>query len=77
MHFIQNFNGWKSTHIKFNKIDGFIKTHNGIRCVVLFDHGWFNKVCDRINILKIKKSGILDSTDSINHNFGKNQNWFI
>ena len=48
--------------------NGFIKTHNGIRCLVLFDYGWFDKICDRIKYLISEKSGI---TDSINHNFGK------
>ena len=30
---------------------------------------WFDNICDRIKYLISKKSGI---TDSINHNFGKN-----
>ena len=34
--------GAKPLLIKFNKIDGFIKTHNGIRCLVLFDSGLFD-----------------------------------
>ena len=28
--------------IRFNKIDEFIKTHNGVRCLVLFDYRWFD-----------------------------------
>ena len=59
--------GVKPLFIRFNKIDG-IKTHNGIRCLVLFDLGWFDKICDKIKYLISEKSGI---TDSINH---KNQN---
>ena len=42
--------------IRFNKIDGFIKTHNGFRCLV------------HLKYLISEKSGI---KDSINHNFGK------
>ena len=58
----------KPLHIRFTKIDGFIKTHNGIWCLVLFDYGWFDKICDRIKYLMSEKSGI---TYSINHKFGK------
>ena len=54
--------------IKFNKINGFIKIHSGIRCLVLLDYGWFDKICDTIKFLISEKSGI---TGSINHNFGK------
>ena len=56
----------KSLHFRFNKIDGFDKTNNGIRCLLLFDYGWY----DRIEYLIRKKSGI---TNSINHNFGKSE----
>ena len=35
----------------------------------LFNHGLFDKICDKIKyLISEKKSGI---TDSINHNFGK------
>ena len=54
--------------IRFNKIVGCIKTHNGIRCLVLFDYEWFDQICDRIKYVITEKSGI---TDSISHNFGK------
>ena len=37
--------------MKFNKIDEFIKTHNGIRCLVLFYYWWFEKICERIKFL--------------------------
>ena len=53
-------------HIRFNKIDRFIKIHNGIRCLVLFDYGWFDKICGKYLISE--KTGI---ADSFNHNFGK------
>ena len=55
----------KPLRIRYNKIDGFIKIHNKIRYLVLFDE-WCDKVYDRIKYLISKKSGI---TDSINHNF--------
>ena len=58
----------KPQSIRFNKIDGFIKTHNGTKCLVLFYCGWFDNICDRIKYLISEKSGI---ADSINHNFGK------
>ena len=60
--------GTKALHIRFNEIDGFIKIYDGIRYLVLFDHGWFNKICDRIKYFISKKSGI---TDSINDNFAR------
>ena len=58
----------KPWRMRFNKIDAFIKTHNGIRCLVLFDYGWFDKMSDRIKYLISEKSGI---TDSINHNVAR------
>ena len=54
--------------IRFDKIDGFIKIHNGIRYLVLFDCGCFDKICDRIKYLLSKKRFI---TDSISYNFGR------
>ena len=51
-------------HVRYDEIDGFIKIHTGIRYLVLFDYGWFDKICDRIKYRE--KSGI---TNSINHNF--------
>ena len=59
--------GAKPLRIRFDEIDGFIKIHDGIRYLLLFDHGWFDKVCNRIKYFICKKIGI---TDSINHNFG-------
>ena len=47
-------------HIRFNKIDGFIRVHGGEFICLLFDHGLFDKICE--------KSGI---TDNLNNNFGK------
>ena len=53
-------------HIRYDQIDGFIKIHDGIRYLVLFDCGWFDKICDRIKYLISEKSGI---SESINSNF--------
>ena len=53
--------------IRFNKIDGFIRVRGGVFiCLILFDHGLFDKICDKIKYPISEKSGI---TDSINHNF--------
>ena len=55
--------------ISFDKIDGFIRVRCGeFRYLVLFNHGFFEKICDKIKYLMSEKSGI---TDSINNNFGK------
>ena len=51
--------------ITYDKIDRFIKTHNKIRYLVLFDN-WCNKIYDRIKYLTGKN---FDITGSINHNF--------
>ena len=58
--------GVKPLRIRYDEIDGFIKIHNRIRYLVLFDCGWFDKISDRIKYLISEKTGI---TDSINHNF--------
>ena len=47
----QTSSGAKSLRIRYDEIDGFIKFHNGIRYLVLFDFGWFDKICDRIKYL--------------------------
>ena len=60
--------GAKPLHIRIDKIDGFIKIHNEIRYLVLFDYSYCNKNSDKIKYLISEKSGI---TDSINHNFGR------
>ena len=47
-------------------MDEFIRAPGGeFRHLVLFDHGLFDKICDKIKYLIIGKSGIIDS---INHN---------
>ena len=41
----------------FDEIDGFIKIHDGIRYLVLFDYEWCDKICDRIKYLTLKRLG--------------------
>ena len=60
--------GAKPLRIRFDKIDGFIKTHDKIRYLLLFDCSYHDKVSDKIKYLINEKSGI---TDSINHNFAR------
>ena len=60
--------GAKPLPDKFDEIDEFINIHDRIRYLVLFDCGWFDKVCDRIKYLINKENGV---TDSINHNFAR------
>ena len=40
--------GPKPLRIRFDKIDGFIKIHDKIRYLVLFDYGRFDETCDNI-----------------------------
>ena len=40
--------GAKPLRIRFNKIDGFIKIHDKIRHLVLFDYSDCDKICDKI-----------------------------
>ena len=55
----------KPLHIRFDEIDGFIRTHGyKFRHLVLFNHGLFDKICDKIKYLIIES----DITDSIDHN---------
>ena len=46
--------GAKLWCVRYDKIDKFIKIYNGIR-YVLFDCGWFDRICDRIKYLISKK----------------------
>ena len=44
--------GAKPLGIRLNKIDGFIRFYGGkFRYLVLFDHGLFGKICDKIKYL--------------------------
>ena len=56
--------GSKPLHIRFDKIDEFIKIYNGIRYLV-FASETHNEIYDRIRYLISEKGGI---TDSINYN---------
>ena len=60
--------GTKPLHIKFDKLDGYIKIYNGIRYLVLFGSWWYDKSFDNIKYLMSEKSGI---ADSINRNFAR------
>ena len=51
--------GEKLLHIRFNKTDRFIKIHNNIRYLVLFDYGYCDKICDRIKCLISEKKMVL------------------
>ena len=63
----KTFIGSISLHIRFNKIDGFIKIYE-IRYLVLLDYRWCDKICCRIKHLISEKCGI---TDSIKQNSGR------
>ena len=41
-------------HIRFNKIDDFIKIYDGIRYIVLFSY-LYNEICNRMKCLMKKK----------------------
>ena len=41
----------KPLQVVFDEIDGFIKTCDEIRYLVLFDYGWLDKICNRIKYL--------------------------
>ena len=55
-------------HVRFDKIDGFIKIHDKIRYLVLFGYSYWDKICEKIKYLISEKS---DTTDSINYNFAR------
>ena len=55
----------KPLRTRFDKIDGFIKIHDKIRYLVLFDYSYCDRICDNIKYVISETSGI---TDSINHN---------
>ena len=42
-------------HICFDEMDGFIKIYDEIRYFVLFGHGWYDAICDRIKYLISEK----------------------
>ena len=50
--------GPKPLRIRFDGIDGFIMLlDDNIKLLILFDHGLFNKICDKIKYLISKKVG--------------------
>ena len=54
--------------IWFNKIDGFIKVYDGIRCLILFGSEKYGFIYNRIRCLVSVKSGV---TYIISHNYAK------
>ena len=56
----------KPFRIRINKIDGFIKIYDKIRCLVLFDYSYQDIICDKIKCLISEKN---DIKNSIIYNF--------
>ena len=54
----KNFMGAKSLGIWFKKIDGFIKTYDGIRYLILFDSKRYDAIYNRSRYLISQKSCI-------------------
>ena len=54
--------------IRLDKIDAFIKIHDKIRHLVLFNYYYFDEICDNTKYLISEKSCI---TDSINQSFAR------
>ena len=53
---MQNFYGFDTIRcIRFNKIDGFIKTCDGIRYLVILNHSWSDKIWDSLKYLISEK----------------------
>ena len=50
----------KPLHIRFEKMDGFIKNYDEIKYLVFFGPGWFDAIYNRIRYLIMKKRGITD-----------------
>ena len=61
----------KPLHIRFNEIDWFIKIHDKIRYLALFDYSYCDKICDKIKCFVTVKSAI---TNSINQNLSRIRN---
>ena len=55
----KNFIGVKPLHIRFEKIDGFIKIYGGIRYLVLFASKQYDAIYNRSWYLRTEESGIL------------------
>ena len=64
----KNSTGAKPLRIRFDKIDEFTKIHDSIRCLVLLDYSYFDKICDKFKYLISEESGL---KNIINHNFAR------
>ena len=60
--------GTNPLHIRFDKVDGFIRVYNGTRYLVLFGPGRYGAIFDRIKYLTSLKSGV---SYVISHNFAR------
>ena len=60
--------GEKPLRTRFNKIDGLIEIHDGIRSLLLYYYEIYNVNYDTIRHLISEKSGI---AESISHNFDR------
>ena len=58
----------KPFHIRLDELDRFIKVHDKIRYLILFDYNNCDEGCDKIKYLISEKRGI---TDSVDHNFAR------
>ena len=58
----------KPLRIRSEKIDGFIRVFDRMRCLVLFANEKFDSICNRIRYVTSVKSGI---TCIISHNYAK------
>ena len=57
--------------IRCYEINGFIKVHDKISYLALFDYNYCDKICGKIKCFITEKSGI---TDSINQNLSRIRN---
>ena len=60
--------GTNPLHIRFDKVDGFIRVYNGTRYLVLFGPGRYGAIFDMIKYLTSLKSGV---SYVISHNFAR------
>ena len=63
----KTFMGVNASHIRYNKVDGFIKIYDGTRYLVLFGPERYDAIYDRIACLISEKCGIT----YYNHNFAR------
>ena len=60
--------GGKPLHIRFNKVDGFIRVYDGTRYLVLFDSEKYDVIYDRIWLLISEISG---NANTFFHNYAR------